>query len=265
MSSRTFSATPSVSSSDAVAVQRQQRARPRDRLPHAGQLVELALAQPGDRGADPRGDLLGHAREPRADDLGLALGRRVVDPVIQAAALEASCSSRVRLEVSTTSGRCAAAIVPSSGIVIAKSARNSSRNASNSSSARSISSISSTAGPPSCSSASSSGRRSRNSRPEQLARRRARLGGADREQLALVVPVVDRVVEVDALVALQADQLGARRGRQRARHLGLAHTRLALQQQRLLEREGEVGGRREALVGEVPLAGQGPRDVLRCG
>ena len=33
------------------AVQREQRPRPRDRLPHAGQLVELALTQPGDRGA----------------------------------------------------------------------------------------------------------------------------------------------------------------------------------------------------------------------
>ena len=99
--------------------------------------------------------------------------------------------------------------------------------------------------------------------PEQLARRRARLGRPDREQLALVVPVVDRVVEVDALVALQPDQLGAGRGRQRARDLGLAHARLALQQQRLLEREREIGGGGEALVGEVALAGQGPRHVLR--
>ena len=101
--------------------------------------------------------------------------------------------------------------------------------------------------------------------PEQLARRRARLGGADRQQLALVVPVVDRVVEVDALVALQPDQRGAGRGGQRARHLGLAHARLALEQQRLLERDGEVGGRRQALVGEVALAGQRPGHIFsRC-
>ena len=50
---------------------------------------------------------------------------------------------------------------------------------------------------------------------------------------------------------------GARGGRQRPRDLGLAHARLALQQQRLLQREGEVGGGGEALVGEVALAGQG--------
>ena len=49
MSSRTFSATPSVPSRSPVAVERQQRARPRDRLPHAGQLVQLLLAQPRDR------------------------------------------------------------------------------------------------------------------------------------------------------------------------------------------------------------------------
>ena len=46
---------------------------------------------------------------------------------------------------------------------------------------------------------------------EELARGGAGLGRADREQLALVVPVVDRVVEVDALVALQPDQARAER------------------------------------------------------
>ena len=41
---------------------------------------------------------------------------------------------------------------------------------------------------------------------------RAALGGADGHQLALVVPVVDRVVEVDALVALEPDEPRARAG-----------------------------------------------------
>src|ERR687898_3250082 len=72
----------------AVAVERQQRARPRDRLPHPGQLVELLRAQPGDRLADPLGDRLGHAGQPRAHDLGLARRARIVDPVVEAAALE---------------------------------------------------------------------------------------------------------------------------------------------------------------------------------
>jgi hypothetical protein len=41
---------------------------------------------------------------------------------------------------------------------------------------------------------------------EQLALVDAALGGAQREQLARVVPVVERLVDVDALVALQADK-----------------------------------------------------------
>jgi hypothetical protein len=71
-------------------------------------------------------------------------------------------------------------------------------------------------------------------------------------------------VEVDALVALQPDQLGTGGGRERSRHLGLPHPGLALEQQRLLERRGQVDGRRQAPVGEVALAGQGPGDVLRA-
>ena len=82
----------------------------------------------------------------------------------------ASCSSRVRFDVRITAGRRRAEIVPSSGIVIWKSERTSSRNASNSSSARSISSIRSTT----CSSvsiASSSGRRIRYSGPNSSSSR----------------------------------------------------------------------------------------------
>src|SRR5262245_10868007 len=62
-----------------VAVERQERPRPRDRLPHAGQLVELLPPKLGHRAADALGDLLGHAGKPRAHDLGLALEVRVVD------------------------------------------------------------------------------------------------------------------------------------------------------------------------------------------
>ena len=76
----------------------------------------------------------------------------------------ASCSSRVRFEVRITAGLRRARIVPSSGIVIWKSDRISSKKASNSSSARSISSMSRTTGS-SVSIASRSGRRMRNSGP----------------------------------------------------------------------------------------------------
>jgi hypothetical protein len=64
------------------------------------------------------------------------------------------------------------------------------------------------------------------------------------------------VVDVDALVALQAHELGARRLRERAGHLRLADPGLALEQERLLELVGEEhrGGQRP--VGQVRAAGE---------
>src|SRR5262245_11839300 len=47
-----------------VAVEREERPRPGDRLPHARQLVELLLAQLGHGAADALGDRVGHAGEP---------------------------------------------------------------------------------------------------------------------------------------------------------------------------------------------------------
>jgi hypothetical protein len=50
-----------------------------------------------------------------------------------------------------------------------------------------------------------------------------RLGQPDGEQLARVVPLVQRLVGGDALIALQADQRGVDRGGQGLGGLGLAH------------------------------------------
>ena len=71
------------------------------------------------------------------------------------------------------------------------------------------------------------------------------------------------MVEVDALVALQADQARARDTGERLRDLGLADAGLALEQQRLLQRGREVDGGGEAAVGEVLLARQ--RFLDCCG
>ena len=57
-----------------ASLQRQQRLRPRDRLPHARQLVQLLARAAGPPPAHALGDLLGHAGHPGAHDLGLALG-----------------------------------------------------------------------------------------------------------------------------------------------------------------------------------------------
>ena len=144
--------------------------------------------------------------------------------------LSASWSSRVRFEVRITAGFRRARIVPSSGIVIWKSESTSSRNASNSSSARSISSMRSTTGS-SESIASSSGRRIRNSGPKSSSSRDgALLRGADVQELARVVPLVDGVRDVEPLVALQPDQSRAEDGRERLRGLGLPDPGLALEQ-----------------------------------
>ena len=73
------------------------------------------------------------------------------------------------------------------------------------------------------------------------------------QQLARVVPLVDGVRDVEALVALQADQPGAERARERLGQLGLADPGLALQQQRLLDRQRQEEGRREPPLGQVGL------------
>ena len=105
--------------------------------------------------------------------------------------------------------------------------------------------------------ASSSGRVSRNSSekmsssivgpvvPSRLAL------GLDAQQLLLVVPLVERLGLVEALVALQADQPGAGHLGHRLGQLGLARARRALDEDRLLQPVGEVHDAGDALVGQV--------------
>ena len=90
-----------------------------------------------------------------------------------------------------------------------------------------------------------------------------RLGGTQVEQLAGVVPVVDGLGDVDALVALQADQFAAGHRRERLGEFGLADAGLALEEQRPLQRDRQEHRGGDALVGQVPLAGERCRDVGR--
>ena len=98
----------------------------------------------------------------------------------------------------------------------------------------------------------------------RLARALARLDG---EKLALVVPLVERGVLIQSLVALQADEFGAVHRRQRLGDFRLADAGLALQQQRPLEEVHEPQRRRKVAVGDVADLGQPVRDRLpaRCG
>jgi hypothetical protein len=153
------------------------------------------------------------------------------------------------LEVRITAGRRRAEIVPISGMVIWKSERTSSRKASNSSSARSISSMSRTTGPVGVDRVEQRAADEELGAEELLLVHRALLRGADVQELAGVVPLVDGVRDVQALVALQADQAGARGPRERLGGLRLAHAGLALQEERLLDRQGEEEGRGEPALG----------------
>jgi len=85
-SSRTLSATPSVASRSSVSRASSARAQAIvSPTPAACRARRRAAAR---RRAHALGHRLGHAGQPRADDLGLALGGRVIDPVVEAAALE---------------------------------------------------------------------------------------------------------------------------------------------------------------------------------
>ena len=90
-------------------------------------------------------------------------------------------------------------------------------------------------------------------------------GGLDAQQLLLVVPLVERARLVQPLVALQPDQLGAGDPRDRLGQLGLADPGRALDQQRLLEHAGEVGGRRRGRVGQVAGRGEPFGDLVGRG
>ncbi len=71
-----------------------------------------------------------------------------------------------------------------------------------------------------------------------------------------MIPVVEGVMDVHALVALQPHELSARRRRQSTRDLGLAHPGFALQQQRELQGPREVDAGRQRPVGQVALTGE---------
>ena len=62
---------------------------------------------------------------------------------------------------------------------------------------------------------------------------------ANVEHLPGVVPLVDSVVNVDALVALESDELAAGHPRHGAGQLRLADSHFTLEQQRLTQLKGE--------------------------
>ena len=82
------------------------------------------------------------------------------------------------------------------------------------------------------------------------------LARLDGEQLPLIVPLVERGVLVEPLVALQADQLGAVHGGERLGDLGLADAGFALEQQRPLEEIHQPERGRQIPVGDIAGGGE---------
>ena len=182
--------------------------------------------------------------------------------------MSASVSSRELFDVSSTTGCVVDVTVPSSGIEIWKSESSSSSIASNSWSVLSISSISRTTGS------------SRGDRVHQRAGEQELLAedvvldlvpagavglGLDAQQLLAVVPLVERLGLVEALVALQAHEAAVEVLGQRLGELGLADARRALDEDRLAEPRGEVADERGRLAGQVALAAQAGGDVVDGG
>ena len=184
-------------------------------------------------------------------------------------------------EVRITYGGVFVVNVPTSGTDTWNSASVSSSTASSASSARSTSSISRTLGS-SPRTDSSSGRGGEEPlgeedallRPDPLDGlvevRRVRHDLADLlaqdlgvEQLLAVVPLVQRLGLVLALVALQAQEPPPGDAGQRLGELGLADARGTLDEQRLVEAGDEEDGGGEAGVGDVALLGQRVDDLPR--
>ena len=92
--------------------------------------------------------------------------------------------------------------------------------------------------------------------------RPAGLDGAQVQDLAREVPVVERLRGVEALVALQPDELRAGRLGERAGERGLADAGVALEEQRAAQSQRQVAGRGQPVVGQV-AGGRQKRGQLR--
>jgi hypothetical protein len=84
------------------------------------------------------------------------------------------------------------------------------------------------------------------------------------EELPGVVPLVDGLGGVDALVALEAEEVAARPPGEDLGHLGLADAGLPLEEQRPAQAQGQEDGRGEALVRQVVVTGEGLADLFDC-
>src|SRR5712692_124607 len=87
----------------------------------------------------------------------------------------------------------------------------------------------------------------------------------DVQELAWVVPLVNRVGEVDSLVALEADEPSAKHFRHDLGGLRLSHPRLTFDEERLFQLQREEDRRREAAIADVALFAKALLNVVDAG
>ena len=76
------------------------------------------------------------------------------------------------------------------------------------------------------------------------------------EELARVVPLVERMADVEPLIALEANQVGPERRGDGGGERGLADACLAFEEQRPLQSQRQEQRDREATVGDIVLVGE---------
>src|SRR5207244_3232040 len=86
--------------------------------------------------------------------------------------------------------------------------------------------------------------------------------GADVQELAGIVPLVEGLVGVDPLVALQPDELEPESRSERLGQFGFADAGFSFEQERTSEAKGQVGCGRQATVGQVILVQQNVSKIL---
>ena len=249
---------------DVVHAEQQQRPRPVDRLGDRGRLLEVEAAHHADQLDQPAGDRLGQLGGVQAHDLQLVLERRVVEPQVQAAALE-RLGQLARVVGGEQHHRVGARLDPSElghrdlevrqhleqhrlellvGLVDLVDQQHH----------RLL------------------GGDRRHQRPgeqellaEDVVLDAVPAGavglGLDPQQLLAVVPLVQRLGLVQPLIALQANELAPQIAGQRLGQLGLADARRALDEHRLAELGGQEGDQRGRIAGQVAHRPQALGDV----
>ena len=82
----------------------------------------------------------------------------------------------------------------------------------------------------------------------------SRLHQPDFEELPRIVPLVHGVADIEAFVALQPYEVDVEARREHLCDVGLADARLALEEERALQLEGEINRRGQTPIGDVELA-----------